>query len=79
MCNSCGNVVTSGWISVLNQSTGLFNKLSVLSLPMDKLGLMRFLSAGIARNYPQQISAISPLFEQLLYPVSTTPITMKKN
>ena len=45
---------------------------------MDKSQVISILSKIISQTYTHSKSAISPLFEQLLYPVSKAPITMKK-
>ncbi len=48
------------------------------TLAMDNLALIRNLSKIHSHSSTQLKILSSPLFEQVLYPVSTAPITMKK-
>lgn len=79
MCKACGYMVQSllklsGWLS-----TQLRLFVRVVAAGMDNPLVVRILSKIRSHGYAQQKIIYSPLFEQVLYPVSTTPIITKKN
>ena len=73
-CVKAVDCLRKGWglVSTVNNSLAI-----KLFTAMDKSQVVRNSSQIDTHRYTQAKIVISPLFEQVLYPVSTTPIIMK--
>lgn len=74
MCKICGNGVDNRRKSCVKSLVAFVDFSTAYCQPMENLGLWHNSSITRAQNYPQSIQPTLPLFEQFLYPVSTTPI-----
>ena len=73
-CVKAVDCLRKGWGLVSTVDRGLATKLFTA---MDNSQVVRNSSQTDTHRYAQAKTVISPLFEQVLYPVSTTPIIMK--
>ena len=73
-CVKAVDCLRKGWGLVSTVDRGLATKLFTT---MDKSQVVRNSSQIDTHRYAQAKTVNSPLFEQVLYPVSTTPIIMK--
>ena len=73
-CVKAVDCLRKGWglVSTVNHSLAI-----KLFMAMDNSQVVRNSSQIDTQRYTQAETVISPLFEQVLYPVSTTPIIMK--
>ena len=73
-CVKAVDCLRKGWglVSTVNNSLAI-----KLFTAMDNSQVVRNSSQIDTHHYAQAKIVISPLFEQVLYPVSTTPIIMK--
>ena len=73
-CVKAVNCLRKGWglVSTVNQRLAI-----KLFTAMDNSQVVRNSSNIDTHRYAQAKTVILPLFEQVLYPVSTTPIIMK--
>ena len=73
-CVKAVDCLRKGWglVSTVNRRLAI-----KLSTAMDNSQVVRNSSQIDTQRYTQAETVISPLFEQVLYPVSTTPIIMK--
>ena len=73
-CVKAVDCLRKGWglVSTVNRSLAI-----KLFTAMDNSQVVRNSSQIDTHRYTQAKIVISPLFEQVLYPVSTTPIIMK--
>ena len=73
-CVKAVDCLRKGWGLVSTVNRGLATKLFTA---MDNSQVVRNSSNIDTQRYAQAKTVILPLFEQVLYPVSTTPIIMK--
>ena len=73
-CVKAVDCLRKGWGLVSTVDRGLATKLFTA---MDNSQVVRNSSNIDTHRYAQAKTVILPLFEQVLYPVSTTPIIMK--
>ena len=73
-CVKAVDCLRKGWGLVSTVDRGLATKLFTA---MDNSQVVRNSSQIDTHRYAQAKTVILPLFEQVLYPVSTTPIIMK--
>ena len=73
-CVKAVDCLRKGWglVSTVNHSLAI-----KLFMAMDNSQVVRNSSQIDTHRYAQAKTVILPLFEQVLYPVSTTPIIMK--
>ena len=73
-CVKAVDCLRKGWglVSTVNRRLAI-----KLFTAMDNSQVVRNSSQIDTQRYTQAETVISPLFEQVLYPVSTTPIIMK--
>ena len=73
-CVKAVDCLRKGWglVSTVNRRLAI-----KLSTAMDNSQVVRNSSQIDTQRYAQAKTVILPLFEQVLYPVSTTPIIMK--
>lgn len=78
MCKSCANPAKDLLKGRGRPSTAWCELLMDRFWTMDNSWVVRILSQTHSHDYTQLKRALLPLFEQVLYPVSTTPIITKK-
>lgn len=79
MCKSCGKPASKLLKLCANLSTITMRIVARLMCAMENHQLISKLSRTHSHGYPHAKLLLFPLFEQLLYPVSTTPIITKTN
>ena len=77
MCKTCGLLVEYVLKACGSLSTWLSSKSAASPHTMDNSRVIGSSSHIHAQSFTQLFLAILPLFEHILYPVSTAPITMK--
>lgn len=77
MFKTCAQTVEGMFKGWARSSTFIGPNITSPQSPMEKSRLISNLSQTHSHRYTQVKSFISPLFEQVFYPVSTTPIITK--